>query len=101
MEHALILGLDAPRLGPPYVWSDQYEWKLQLVGTVGEDTAVEEGSAADGRFVVSYRTDGRLVGALLVNFASRLARWRAQVLAACPGSPGAPTVGAGATGRTA
>lgn len=66
----------------PYVWSDQYDWKLQLIGTLGEETTVEEGSIDDGRFVVSYRSEGRLVGALCVNWPNRVPRWRPQIVAA-------------------
>jgi 3-phenylpropionate/trans-cinnamate dioxygenase ferredoxin reductase component len=63
----------------PYFWTDQYDWKVQFVGVLGEDARFEEGQPGDRAFVVSYRTAGRLVGALLVNRPGRLALWRKQV----------------------
>jgi NADPH-dependent 2,4-dienoyl-CoA reductase/sulfur reductase-like enzyme len=63
----------------PYFWSDQYDWKLQFIGVLGEEIAFEEGESGDSRFVVSYRTNGRLVGALCVNWPSKIAPWRRAV----------------------
>jgi NADPH-dependent 2,4-dienoyl-CoA reductase/sulfur reductase-like enzyme len=63
----------------PYFWTDQYDWKVQFVGVLGEDARFEEGQPGDREFVVSYRTGGRLVGALLVNRPGRLAQWRKQI----------------------
>lgn len=60
----------------PYFWTDQYDWKVQFVGVLGEEARFEEGQPGDRTFVVSYRTRGRLVGALFANRASRLAAWR-------------------------
>jgi 3-phenylpropionate/trans-cinnamate dioxygenase ferredoxin reductase component len=70
-----------PYDGLPYFWSDQYDWKLQFVGVLGEDAAIEEGSVSASRFVMSYRTHGQLVGALCVNWASRISSWRRQIVA--------------------
>lgn len=66
----------------PYFWTDQYDWKVQFIGTLGEDASFEEGAPGDREFVVSYRTDGKLVGALFANRASRMAPWRKQITAA-------------------
>lgn len=60
----------------PYFWTDQYDWKVQFVGVLGEEARFEEGEPGDRAFVVSYRSGGRLVGALFANRPSRLAAWR-------------------------
>lgn len=63
----------------PYFWTDQYDWKVQFVGVLGEQARFEEGQRGDRAFVVSYSSGGHLVGALLVNRPSRLAAWRKQI----------------------
>lgn len=60
----------------PYFWTDQYDWKVQFIGVLGEEARFEEGQPGDRAFVVSYRSRGRLVGALFANRPSRLAAWR-------------------------
>jgi NADPH-dependent 2,4-dienoyl-CoA reductase/sulfur reductase-like enzyme len=52
-----------------YVWSDQYDWKIQVVGRTGSEDIVVIGSEADERFAVLYSDDGEaLTGALVVNW---------------------------------
>lgn len=65
----------------PYFWTDQYDWKVQFVGTLGEDAQFQEGAPGERQFIVSYRSGGRLVGALLANRPGRLAAWRKQIVA--------------------
>ncbi len=50
----------------PFVWSDQYDVKIQVVGSIrGDDeVAVVDGSLDEHRFVALFGRDGRLVGAL-------------------------------------
>jgi NADPH-dependent 2,4-dienoyl-CoA reductase/sulfur reductase-like enzyme len=50
----------------PFVWSDQYDVKIQVVGSIrGDDeVAVADGSLDDHRFVTLFGRGGRLVGAL-------------------------------------
>jgi NADPH-dependent 2,4-dienoyl-CoA reductase/sulfur reductase-like enzyme len=50
----------------PFVWSDQYDVKIQVVGSIrGDDeVAVADGSLDDHRFVALFGRAGRLVGAL-------------------------------------
>lgn len=66
-----ILTPDRPRAYSPveYVWSDQYDWKVQLVGrTLGAPVRIL-GEPADRRFAVVYGAgDGRLGGLLAVNW---------------------------------
>ena len=58
---------DAEPFAPvPFVWSDQYDVKIQLVGSIrGDDeVAVADGSLDEHRFVALFGRGGRLVGAL-------------------------------------
>jgi 3-phenylpropionate/trans-cinnamate dioxygenase ferredoxin reductase subunit len=50
----------------PFVWSDQYDVKIQTVGWIrGDDEVViADGSLDDRRFVALFGRDNRLVGAL-------------------------------------
>jgi 3-phenylpropionate/trans-cinnamate dioxygenase ferredoxin reductase component len=58
---------DAEPYAPvPFVWSDQYDVKIQVVGCIHADdeVVVADGSFAERRFVALYGRDDRLVGAL-------------------------------------
>jgi NADPH-dependent 2,4-dienoyl-CoA reductase/sulfur reductase-like enzyme len=50
----------------PFVWSDQYDVKIQTVGAIqGDDeVVVAHGSLEERRFVALFGREGRLVGAL-------------------------------------
>ena len=50
----------------PFVWSDQYDVKIQVVGSIRSDdeVAVVSGSLDEHRFVALFGRGGRLVGAL-------------------------------------
>jgi 3-phenylpropionate/trans-cinnamate dioxygenase ferredoxin reductase subunit len=50
----------------PFVWSDQYDVKIQIVGSIrsDDDVVVADGSLDERRFVALFGRDGRLVGAL-------------------------------------
>lgn len=64
--HAEDLRAHAP---VEYVWSDQYDWKIQLVGRTQGTEPVMLGSPEDGRFAVAYPTaENLLVGLLAVNW---------------------------------
>ncbi len=65
----------------PYFWSDQYDWKLQFVGTPGAEVVVTDGSVDEERFVASYHSAGQLVGALCVNWPAQVPKQRSRVLA--------------------
>jgi NADPH-dependent 2,4-dienoyl-CoA reductase/sulfur reductase-like enzyme len=62
----------------PWVWSDQYGDKLQVVGsTVGfEEAVVAHGSPAEGRFLALYRRGDQLVAAAGFNHAKLVTRYR-------------------------
>jgi NADPH-dependent 2,4-dienoyl-CoA reductase/sulfur reductase-like enzyme len=66
----------------PYSWSDQFGWKLQMLGVPSATAEVVEGNVADGKFVAAYCDGGRLTGVLCVNLPARLRHWRKQVTAA-------------------
>ncbi len=70
----------------PYFWSDQYDWKLQFVGVTGEQVEVEEGSVGSGIFTVTYRSAGRLVGALCVNQPAQVPKFRRRIMAEWSGA---------------
>ncbi len=67
----------------PYVWSDQYDWKIQLVGRTGSEFAHVrvDGVDPERRFAVLYAdASDRFVGALTVNWPKALVTCR-RVLA--------------------
>jgi len=68
----------------PYVWSDQYDKKLQYAGIPGEFHGVVEGSPEDGKFVAAFSSDGRLVGALCVNSPARMVRYKRLIASRPP-----------------
>tara|TARA_R100000365_G_C2747758_1_gene78009 strand:- start:3762 stop:4982 length:1221 start_codon:yes stop_codon:yes gene_type:complete len=52
-----------------YVWSDQYDWKIQIVGRTGSGNWTTIGAPADDRFAVVYGQNGHPVqGAVIVNW---------------------------------
>ena len=67
----------------PFVWSDQYDRKIQVVGMVHGDDRIEvvEGSPADHQFVAAVGRAGRLVGAVAFNRPRALMRLRRLVAA--------------------
>lgn len=78
--HTLLAG---PGRGQPYAsvplfWSDQYDWKLQMLGApCGDDEMrVVEGALGERRFVVAFLREGRVVGAFLLNSASRIVTYK-------------------------
>lgn len=65
---ATIAGAAKPYDAIPWFWSDQYEFKLQMVGlTQGYDSSVIRGAPEDGRFSIYYFRRGELVAVDSVN----------------------------------
>jgi NADPH-dependent 2,4-dienoyl-CoA reductase/sulfur reductase-like enzyme len=62
----------------PFVWSDQYDRKIQTVGRVTADAEVHvaHGSLADRQFVALFRAGDRLGGALGFNRARQMMQYR-------------------------
>jgi 3-phenylpropionate/trans-cinnamate dioxygenase ferredoxin reductase subunit len=78
-----LLKGDAQPFAPlPYFWSDQYNVKIQVHGYLsdGAEAAIEEGSPADGKFVVLYSKDGAPTAVLGWNSPARLVRYRKLLL---------------------
>ncbi len=66
-RHLLLGRAEAPAyVTVPYVWSDQYDVKIQLLGLPRPDDAVEvvDGSVEERRFVALYGREGKLTAAL-------------------------------------
>ena len=79
MLDRLIDGEPLPPFAPvPYFWSDQYDAKIQFVGTCAPDDEVRivHGSVAERRFVAIYGRAGRLVGALALSRPRLLVAYR-------------------------
>ncbi|MDQ2811946.1 MAG: NAD(P)/FAD-dependent oxidoreductase [Actinomycetota bacterium] len=69
----------------PYVWSDQYQRRIQIVGWPGRAdgvTVIED--ASDGRHVAVYERDGRTVGMLTVDSPRAMIKGRRAISAARP-----------------
>jgi NADPH-dependent 2,4-dienoyl-CoA reductase/sulfur reductase-like enzyme len=68
---AALLGTASEPFAPvPYVWSDQYGHKIQIVGRreAGDELIVVDGSPAERRFVAAYVAgDGRVTAAVTVD----------------------------------
>ncbi|QYY34018.1 FAD-dependent oxidoreductase (plasmid) [Cupriavidus pinatubonensis] len=65
---ATVSGQTVPYDAVPWFWSDQYGYKLQMVGTSnGHDHAVVRGNVESGRFTALYLRAGTLIGADSVN----------------------------------
>uniref|UniRef100_A0AAU1M2G7 FAD-dependent oxidoreductase n=1 Tax=Streptomyces sp. NBC_00148 TaxID=2903626 RepID=A0AAU1M2G7_9ACTN len=84
----------------PYVWSDQYNLKIQIYGsTRGADRVrIVEGSTAERKLVALYGKAGRVCGVVGVNMVRAVRKWRAAVVAAEPFDTAgtAPAVATGA-----
>jgi NADPH-dependent 2,4-dienoyl-CoA reductase/sulfur reductase-like enzyme len=65
----------------PYFWSDQYDAKLQVIGSPRPDDDVQfaEGDPSTGEFLATYRRGGRLVAAAGMNMLHRLSHYRKQI----------------------
>lgn len=70
----------------PYVWSDQYDLKIQIYGsTRGADSIrIVEGSTAERKLVALYGKGGQVCGVAGVNMVRAVRSWRACVVAAEP-----------------
>lgn len=77
----------------PYVWSDQYDLKIQVYGRTrdADEVRIAEGGLADRRLVALYAKDGRVCGAAGVNMPRATRGYRALV-ADCAPFPGGEAV---------
>jgi 3-phenylpropionate/trans-cinnamate dioxygenase ferredoxin reductase subunit len=67
----------------PFVWSDQYDRKLQSAGRFAPDDEMRifHGGLEERRFVALFGRGGRLVGALAMNRVRQLMGYRAMIQA--------------------
>jgi NADPH-dependent 2,4-dienoyl-CoA reductase/sulfur reductase-like enzyme len=65
----------------PFVWSDQYDRKIQTVGHFRGDDEMEvvHGSLDERRFVSVFGRDGRLVGALGFSMPAKVMQYRRMI----------------------
>ena len=65
----------------PFVWSDQYDRKIQSVGHFRGDDEMEvvHGSLEERRFVAVFGREGRLVGALGFSMPAKVMRYRKMI----------------------
>ncbi len=65
----LLLDDPTPFDPVPFVWSDQYDVKIQVAGRVRGDDRIEvvDGSLDERRFVAAVGRGGRLIGAVAFN----------------------------------
>lgn len=77
-----LMGRQEPYELLPYFWSDQYDAKIQVVGAGRPDDEITlaEGSLEDRAFVVTYRREGRIVGAAAMNMLHRLSHYRNTIM---------------------
>ena len=76
-----IVGAPAPRPALPYVWSDQYGKRIQIIGRPGLGSPVTvTGEARTGDLVAAYADDsGVLVGALVIDNPRLLMKFRKAI----------------------
>jgi 3-phenylpropionate/trans-cinnamate dioxygenase ferredoxin reductase subunit len=65
----------------PFVWSDQYDRKIQSVGRIRPDDEVRivHGTTAERRFVALYGRKGKLTGAIALNRVRQLMGYRRSI----------------------
>ena len=79
-------GRPAPYAPIPYVWSDHYGHKLQVIGQPSDQAQVRliEGEVGRPGFIAAYLQDGRAVGVVGLDAGPRLIRLRRLVAAQAP-----------------
>jgi NADPH-dependent 2,4-dienoyl-CoA reductase/sulfur reductase-like enzyme len=77
-----ILGDAVPFAPVPYIWTDQYDVRIQLAGIAPPGVAAERtegGGSGTDSFTVVFRAGARVVGVLAWNAAKALAALRRQI----------------------
>jgi NADPH-dependent 2,4-dienoyl-CoA reductase/sulfur reductase-like enzyme len=91
-DHALvvtqnILGEEAPHTAHPFFWSDQYDLRLQMLGTYNAGSDVDEVLADDGRLVVVFHSNGHIDAVFGCNAAKQLVPLRRSLIKGEPYQP--------------
>ncbi|ONI74810.1 FAD-dependent oxidoreductase [Actinosynnema sp. ALI-1.44] len=73
-----LLGANTPFKPIPYFWTDQYDTKIAAFGLLAPDAdvTVEQGEAAEGKFIAHYTRAGKLIGVLAWNMPRELRKAR-------------------------
>jgi NADPH-dependent 2,4-dienoyl-CoA reductase/sulfur reductase-like enzyme len=76
----------APFTPVPFVWSDQYDRKVQVAGRIegADETRIVDGTLAERRFVMLFGSRGRLRGVLGVNRPRLVMKYRARIREGAP-----------------
>ena len=79
-----ILGEDRPYTPVPYFWTNQFDARIHVHGTLTADAEVSivEGDLAAGRFVARYRRAGEVVGVLGWNMPKQARQHRQEIAGA-------------------
>ncbi len=74
-------GQALPYTSVPLFWSDQYDWKLQMLGAprAGDEMRVVEGALHERRFVTVFLREGCVVGAFLLNSMHRIVVYKRMI----------------------
>lgn len=85
IEHAMLVatnmldpGSARPYDSVPFVWSDQYDDRIQIAGhpSGDDDAEILVGSADERSFVAGYRRDDRLTGVMALNSIKPFVQYR-------------------------
>jgi len=78
---AALLGSGGQSTVPiSYFWSDQYDLKIQAMGSVGNADAVHVVEDDGRKFLAHYEQDGRLVGVVGAGMPARVMKLRAAIM---------------------
>ena len=79
-----VLGADKPYTPVPYFWTDQFDVKIHVHGTLfaDADVAIVDGDPADRRFVATYSRGGVVTGVLGWNMPKQARLRRQEVFGA-------------------
>jgi NADPH-dependent 2,4-dienoyl-CoA reductase/sulfur reductase-like enzyme len=89
-DHAvatLLAGDGAEPFAPvPFVWSDQYDRKIQIAGRLdgADETRIADGSLAERRFVMLFGRGGRVTGVVGMNRPRLVMKARALIRSRAP-----------------
>ncbi|WP_327100476.1 FAD-dependent oxidoreductase [Nocardia vinacea] len=79
---ANLLGAEQPYTPVPYFWTDQFDTKIQVHGTLptGADVEIVDGSTDARRFVARYTLDGRVTGVVGWNMPKQTRLRRQEII---------------------
>lgn len=86
MVAADVLLTDTPELAPPYIWSDQFGLKIQVLGRpdIADEVVTLVGEGLEGGpikgTVIGYRKDGHLIGVVSFGAPAKFVGYRDEVV---------------------